>query len=947
MKTAPTIALVYLLAGFAWILFSDTLLGILLPSQEAYSFVQTVKGFAFVLLSAALIFFMIRSRMARILEATSALEKSERQFRSLVEGAPDAVFVQTEGRFAYVNAAALKLFGAESREELIDTPVLERFHPEFRDQVRRRIRQLNDLKQPVASAEETCLRLDGTEVPTEVSAVPLQFRGSNGALVFVRDISERKRSEAKLRQSDERLQLALDVVSDGVWDWRVDTGKVYFSPRWYTMLGYDHLELPELFETWKTLVHPDDLESTTRIIEARLKDGVGFEMQFRMRAKDGTWRWILGRGKVVERDGSGNPVRMLGTHVDITELRRAESALKESESRYKAIFNAIPDMVFQFDGEGVYIGYQGGRDLLLVPPERFIGKRFEEVLPQGVAARSREGLEAIAAGSEFFDCEYSLEIGGEKRSFDMRMFRVDQRSFMAMVRDITARKRSEEEILRLSGAVTHAAGGVIIISPDQIIQYVNPAFEKMSGYSASEIVGRKSTVLHQGLPVETGHHLHQEIWDKMAKGEVWTGRLPRVRRDGKPYAVEATVTPIRNEAGELVSVVSFWRDITHEEQLQLQLLQSQKMEAIGTLAGGIAHDFNNILSSIIGYSELAQMKARGNAALVQDLSMVLKAADRAKDLVRQILTFSRKGEQQKKTVNLVPLLREIVKMLRATIPSTIEIAIADETSSDLVTVDTVQMHQIVTNLCSNATHAMPMGGRIILRVRDYPCDAAALLPEMASSSCLAIEVTDTGSGMTSDVIGQIFDPFFTTKKPGEGTGMGLPVVHGIVTRHGGHITVTSEPGKGSTFTIVLPKAESAIPEEELLQERTLPEGKGRILFVDDEELLIGLAEVMLPGLGYSVETARDSLAALERVRGAPEAFDLVITDQTMPHMTGLELARELRRIREDLPILLSSGNIHDLSHEDMRAAGVKGFIQKPYRKDQMARAIQEGLQTGG
>ncbi|MFW6357514.1 MAG: ATP-binding protein, partial [bacterium] len=380
-------------------------------------------------------------------------------------------------------------------------------------------------------------------------------------------------------------------------------------------------------------------------------------------------------------------------------------------------------------------------------------------------------------------------------------------------------------------------------------------------------------------------------------------------------------------------------DVTYEELLKQQLIQTQKMEAIGTLAGGIAHDFNNILASIMGFTEMAQIKSRTGRPVQRDLEMVLKASVRARDLVKQILTFCRKHEQHKQIVHLRPLIKECAKMLRATIPTTIDICLELGREGDVVFADPVQMHQVMTNLCSNAAQAMPNGGvlTIILKVQDR--DPESMCPsDVEPGTYVHLEVRDTGCGMREDVVDRIFDPFFTTKGSGEGTGMGLPVVHGIVKGHGGSIAVRSTPGEGSSFTVLIPMAEGK-EQKHPAQNHSLPRGTGKILFVDDEDTIILLAKSFLGDLGYDVHSTRDSREALEIFKQDPESFDLVITDQTMPHLTGMVLAQNLKAIRPEIPVILCTGYSSTITSTTLEESGVDELLIKPLELHRMAAAI--------
>jgi signal transduction histidine kinase/ActR/RegA family two-component response regulator len=385
-------------------------------------------------------------------------------------------------------------------------------------------------------------------------------------------------------------------------------------------------------------------------------------------------------------------------------------------------------------------------------------------------------------------------------------------------------------------------------------------------------------------------------------------------------------------------------EVKGREQLEAQLRQAQKMEAVGTLAGGIAHDFNNILAAIIGFTELAIDDAPEGSLLRPSLDRVLSASLRGRDLVKQILTFSRKEEQERQCVALTPLVEDALRFLKASLPAAIEIEFDSSGTTDLVLADPTQIHQVLMNLVTNAAFAMgKKGGLLEIQMSDTFFSSSEV-PGLQAGPYVKLSVRDTGCGMDKQILDRIFDPFFTTKKSGEGTGLGLSVVHGIVKAHQGAITVSSEPGEGSTFTVFLPK----VAHEQKAQPEMTGEiagGTERVLFVDDEQLLVELAREMLGRLGYEVVATTDAGEALTVFSGEPDRFQCVITDYTMPKATGVELAKSLMRIRPDIPIVLCTGYTEMISRDKARTLGIREFVTKPLVKREIAETIRRVLDT--
>jgi PAS domain S-box-containing protein len=504
-------------------------------------------------------------------------------------------------------------------------------------------------------------------------------------------------------------------------------------------------------------------------------------------------------------------------------------------------------------------------------------------------------------------------------------------------------KAEAAERLRLLAAVEQADEGVVIMDAEGRIRHVNAAFTRLSGLGRDELL----TMSYGQLlaPGPDGKDSWSSVKISIERGETWRGHVSRVAGEGGTLELDVTLSPVQDAAGRIINYLAVERDVTREIRLQQHLRQSQKLEALGTLAGGIAHDFNNILNPIFISTELLLLDDTLDPSDRRHLEITLKAAERGRDLVKQIIAFSRQKEKERKQIKAGPVVTEAVKFLRASLPSTIEIRsdIRDETGTILG--DQAQIHQLVMNLCSNAAYAMrERGGVLSVGLSDVDVDErlAAQVPALKPGPYLRLTVTDTGTGMTPQVKERAFDPFFTTKKAGEGSGMGLAVVAGIVRDSGGAVSLASAPDHGSTFEIYLPRVAGEGQAAKNSPEG-LPGGAERILLVDDEEVQVRSIKNMLGRLGYEVVGLADGLEALRLFKSDPRSFDLLITDQTMPQLTGLRLSKEVLGLRPDLPIILCTGYSETVDAAEARTLGIREFLMKPYSIHEMAEMIRRAL----
>lgn len=496
-----------------------------------------------------------------------------------------------------------------------------------------------------------------------------------------------------------------------------------------------------------------------------------------------------------------------------------------------------------------------------------------------------------------------------------------------------------QKLIDIMGQITlHSSEIIAGLGLDQKFIFVNPAAEKLFGNSSEELIGT-DLKLRDVRGTDTG-----EIWKSLSAGDSWSGRVVFDNTTHGEATLAMIIIPVKDGNHSVQNYLAIGRDITGELLLEKRMLQSQRMESVGTMAGGIAHDFNNILAGIFGYLDLSLSSVKNPEKVEAYLLEIQKASNRARDLVIRILTFSRQSKVEPKILLPKDILSEVVKLLRASTPAEIEISI-NIASSSLIIADPTQFHQLMVNLCTNAVHAIGTNSGIVtIDLEDIIIDDefASTHPGLKSGKHILMRVSDTGCGIKPEIIDHIFDPFFTTKKQGEGTGLGLSVVHGIIKSIGGIITVYSEPEKGTVFSVILPvtDAESNYSESENYR---LKGGNERIMLVDDEKAIAESFQHILTNLGYQVASFTESREALASFESNTNGFDLILTDYSMPNMTGIEIAKHVKNLNPQIPVILMSGYVNKTIEDDAAMSGDFTMLKKPVSTFELAESIRKAL----
>jgi PAS domain S-box-containing protein len=804
---------------------------------------------------------------------------------------------------------------------------------------------------------------------------------------LLQEIRERQMAEEALRASEERYRLLFNNVSDAVFVHEVSSAEntpgrfIEVNDIACQYLGYTREELLQM--TVLQIDAPETIAVIPSIIKKlfaekrMLWEGIHL-------GKDGRKIPVEISNQLFDLDGK--PM-ILSTVRNIEKRKRAEQALMSRQAELDGIFRAAP----------IGIGVLTNRVLKEVNDQvcSMTGYTREELVGKDSRLLYPTEEDFACMGLEKYQMVDQYGIGSVETCWqrqdgaiiDVRLTSVPIMSadsagdvlFTAI--DITERKKSDQAFRTLMESSLSSTGqNYFDIVVNKLANWLDCEITLVGELIDSNTVKILSRLVDGNLFHDGFYHLKDTPCDEIeTKGFCFHSQgvqelFPQAQNLKDLKANSYVGIPIRDSQNQVIGTlcaisrhmlippprtkevmqmmavksaaeIQRQRMEREKENIESQLRQAQKMEAIGTLAGGIAHDFNNILGAIMGFTELTLQSVPRDSQEHYNLKQVLNAGERAKDLVKQILVFSRRAGQEKIPLQVSSLIKETLKLLRASLPTTIEIKENLASQSAMVLADSTQFHQILMNLGANAAHAMrENGGLLEVNLQEVSLDRSDLVqhPELTPGPYVVLTVRDTGCGIDQAIIGRIFEPFYTTKEVGEGTGMGLAVVHGIVKSCGGEITVASRPGEGTTFTILLPKITGEVAMAAAVP-APLPTGNESILFVDDEAMLVNLTREMLKKLGYQVVVQTSSLEALKIFQAQPEKFDLVITDQTMPHMTGLQLAQEFRHLRPDIPIILCTGYSEKVSLQNIKAAGINDLLMKPFVMRNLAETIRKVL----
>lgn len=864
--------------------------------------------------------------------------------------------VSTSYRYLAVNQAYSQFFG-QTPDRITGRQITDFIDPEV-------------FEQDIKPHFDRCLKGEALQYETIVDFSEtgerwmrmeyIPFRDKNNQIVGVvshgLDITERRHAEEALQKSEERFFLAMEASKDGVWDWDLITGEIYCSPGVTSMLGYDSTAVLENMDAWQDLIHPEDRQNA---LQANL-DCVNnltdsFEVEYRMRTNDGGFKWVLGRGKAIYRDASGNALRLVGTHQDITERKQTEQALRESEQRLALATESAGIGIWDWDiitDEMIWdkrIFHLYGIDKI---PEYYGLEYWQNCLHPDDRDSTVEACQAAVRGEKEYDVEFRIQWpDGTIRWMkgDGVVLRDDGGTPIRMLGtnyDITE-QRQAEKALRESEDFLNRTGDMAQVGGWELDLNTMKVFWTGTTVRIHELPDGCSPDLDEAISYyhpEDQDHVRQCIQRAIESFEPFDFTVRLITAKGRERWVRSLGQPIIN-SDKCVRLSGTFQDITERLQLEEELRQSHKMEAVGTLAGGVAHEFNNMLGIIIGNTELALDDIPEWNPAADCIQEIKTASLRAKDVVRKLLSVARKTPESRRPIRFSKVIKESLGLMRRTIPATIDIRKNITCSTEMILGDITEINQVMINLCTNSVHAMAEQNGVLevrLDTQQMNRESALFYEDLVPGDYVRLTVKDTGKGIEPAFMDRLFDPYFTTKDIDQGLGMGLAVVHGIVKKHDGAIKIESEVGKGTIVEVLFPLIE-AQTEAETEETETLKMGTERILLVDDEPSLVKMITQMLKRSGYEVIGKTSSTSALKTFKETPEQFDLVISDITMPEMSGDQLAQAIKQVRPETPVILCTGHSNRMDENKAKSMGIEAFITKPFQKQDIANTVQNVL----
>ena len=912
--------------------------------------------------------------------AEQALRVSEQKFRELTDLLPQIIYeADLKGNLTFANKQAYTVLGYSEDDLEGGHNVLHTLIPEDRDRAWENM--LTILKgRPVENPEFTLTTRDGSTFPALIYSSPIMKNdkavGMRGIIV---DITQRKQLEQEMIRLTNAVRMSSDsIVLSDLKGRIVDVNQATLD-----ICGVN--ERDELIgKNTNELIAPEDREKSLISTEEVLEKGFTKGVEYNILRGDGG-RIPVEMSITQLKDAVGKPIGYVSVSRDITERKRTELIQSTQYNITRAMVTAAnleellaivsTELSKVMDSRNFILAlYDKASDLLHAP----FKQDLKDTIPDywepgktmtGMVIQQKQPVVLKKADINQLIKEGSLELIGTLPEvwLGIPLFKktviigalviqsyetpdaYDETSIHILkviaseIENYISRKQSESERERLNAAIEQSAESILITDSAGVIQYVNPFFEQVTGYSREEVVGQNPRILKSEKQSQL---FYKELWDTISNGRVWRGRIINRRKDAVLFTEECTISPVFDAAGTITNYVAVKHDITREQSLERQIQQAQKMESIGRLAGGVAHDFNNMLSVIMGYSELALAKLDSQDKLYSDIMEINKAGQRSADLTMQLLAFSRKQTISPRVLDLNDTINNMLKMLRRLIGEDINLVWMPGASLWKVYADPVQIDQILANLCVNARDAIDGSGKVIIETSSVSLDEdfCQLHVYARPGDYVLLTITDDGSGMDATTLSRLFEPFFTTKAEGEGTGLGLATVYGAVKQNEGLINVYSEPGQGTTFKLHFPRYQGVESDEVEGKKKELPTGRGElIMLVEDEAAILKMAHTLIENMGYTVIAVDNPHEALRLAAEEKRRIELLITDVVMPGLNGKELAAQLQAQYPHLKTLFMSGYTADVIAQRGILDKAVNFISKPFTKTDLAVKIYEVL----
>ncbi|MCB8938902.1 MAG: PAS domain S-box protein [Ardenticatenaceae bacterium] len=950
---ALRISFIYALFGLLWILISDRGLLYLIPQVDQLVLWQTYKGLLFVTLSTLIIYSQVARAERQNTLVRTALADSEERYRLLFNNNPLPMWVYDLQTLAFleVNEAAVQKYGY-SRNEFLGQTIKDIRPSEDVPLL------LEDVANTTArfnfAGEWRHIRKDGSLFMVEIVSHYLIYNGRSARLVVAKDLTEQKRIESEKNSIFQRNQALVQALGEIVYEWVPQKNQVFWQGDYQRILGYSLTEIGSTTESWLSKIHPEDQTKVSQRIDDAAANKKNLDVEYRFLQADGTYRWMHDRG-VIFKDAQGQLEKIVGVFLDIHARKQTEEALRQSELRLRRAieFAPFPTLIHAEDGEVLAIsqtwlditGYAAEAIKTVSDWTELAYGANQEQIMAGID-RLYELDARVDEGAFVIRCKDGSQRIWEFSSAPLGRLSDGRRGVISIAVDTTERREAENQLRLQSSALNAAANGIVITDVNGLIEWANPAFTELTGYTLEEALGRNPRQL-----VKSGVHdeaFYRQLWETILCGNVWRGELINRRRDGTHYVEEEAITPVFNEKGAITHFIAIKQDITKRKEAEKErehLYRQERLAAIGQLAAGIAHDFNNLLAVILLYSQLLARSPNLNPKEQGQLTTIGQQAERAALLINQILDFSRRAVFEKRPLDLLVLLKEEVKLLQRTLPENIEIELAYEADTCVILADVTRVEQTIMNLAFNARDAMPEGGTLRFALSQVQVEAAQPPPVagMSSGAWVKLSVQDTGTGIAPEIIDHIFEPFVTTKEPGKGTGLGLSQVHGIVAQHNGFIDISSRLGQGSLFEIYLPVWQVEPETAVTVTVETAVSGQGqRLLIIEDEPALRSALHASLSLWQYEVLEAPNGEMALAMLQ-AGTAVDLIISDMIMPKMGGLAFVHALRKLGLTTPVIFITGYPFTSNPADLPALGVKSILPKPLSPTELNQAVAQAL----